>query len=102
MNSPPLSESRPSSAKGRLARTSRSASKVQRRARLRTTARLGPAGGHVGGAEAVGELAARIAALVADQVDLQKARPGLVPLGEGAHRDLAFEQAARLGEAACP
>ena len=36
MNSPPLSESMPSNGKGRQRRTSSSASKVQRRARLRT------------------------------------------------------------------
>ncbi len=62
-------------------------------------ARLGPAAGHVGHAERVGELAAGVATLVPDEVDLDEAGPVLVPLGEGAHRDLALQQAARLGVA---
>ena len=32
-----------------------------------------------------------------DQIDLQKARFGLVPLGEGADRDLLFEQGTHFG-----
>ena len=100
MNSRPLSESMPSSGKGQAA------AHVQQR-------REGPPSGAVAHARAprssrwrrrcaerVGELTARIAALVGDQVDLEEAGPGLVPLGVGAHRDLALQQAARLGEAA--
>src|SRR5450830_818962 len=99
MNSPPLSESMPSRGTGSDLRTSSSAAKVQRRARLAHDAHLGPARGHVGDAQRVGELAAGVAAFVADEVDLDEDGPVLVPLGAGAHRDLAPEQATRLGMA---
>jgi Domain of unknown function (DUF222) len=39
----------------------------------------------------------RVAAVVADQVDLHEPGPRVVPVGPGAHRDLTFEQRSRLG-----
>ena len=39
----------------------------------------------------------RVAAVVADQVDLDEPGSGVVPVGPGAHRDLTFEQRSRLG-----
>ena len=56
-----------------------------------------PAGGDVGHREGEAELAEAVAALVADQVDLHKARDRVVPLGPGADRDLGFQQGPRLG-----
>ena len=100
MNSEPLSESSPSRRKGSLPRMSLSASMRPLAGAVTHDAGLGPARGDVDGAERVGELAARVAALVADQVDLEEAGPGVIPLGEGAHRDLAPQERARLGQAA--
>lgn len=37
---------------------------------------------------------------MADQVNLEEAGLGVVTLGEGAHRDLALEERARLGHGA--
>ena len=44
----------------------------------------------------------RVAPLVADEVDLDKAGPVLVPLGPGADRDLGLEQGAGLRVATPP
>ena len=41
----------------------------------------------------------RVAAVVADQVDLDEPGSGVVPVGPGPHRDLTFEQRSRLGGA---
>jgi hypothetical protein len=60
---------------------------------------LGPAAGHVGEVEALAVVAAARTAVVADKVDLDEADLGVVPLSEGAYRDLASQQAAGLGAA---
>ena len=51
----------------------------------------------VGEGEREAELAARVAPLVADEVDLDEPGFVLVPLGPGADRDLGLEQRAGLG-----
>lgn len=99
MNSPPLSQVDAEQREGQAA------AHVEQRfvgppaGAVAYDAHLGPATGHIGHAERVGVLAARLAALVTDEVDLDEAGSCLVPLGEGAHRDLTLEQAARLGVA---
>jgi len=60
---------------------------------------LGPAAGHVGEVEGVAVVATRRAAVVTDEVDLDEAGAALVPLAEGAHRDLAAQEAAGPREA---
>jgi hypothetical protein len=97
MNSPPLSQVDAEQGEGQAGAHVEKRLEGPPAGAVTHHARFGPAAGHVGAAEAVGELAARIAALVADQVDLDEAGAALVPLGEGAHRDLALQQAARLG-----
>src|SRR5262245_24733471 len=42
-----------------------------------------------------------VAAVVPDQVDLDEPGSGVVPLGPGTHRDLAFEQRSRFGAHTC-
>ena len=67
-----------------------SASKVHLRARLRRGyASVQPEATSVAQSEWANS--PRVAALVADQVDLQNADLRVIPLGEGAHRDLALE-----------
>ena len=58
---------------------------------------LGPARGDVGDRQCPGMLARGVAAVMADQVDLDETRYGVVPVGPRAHRDLTFEQCAGLG-----
>ena len=53
-----------------------------------------------GQAERVGVLTCGVAALVADQVDLNEPRHRVVPVRPGPDRDLAFQQRPRLGVAA--
>src|SRR5665647_1323356 len=50
--------------------------------------RFGPTGEDVCDSEGLGELAAGVTALVADQVDLYEPRRLLIPVGPGADRDL--------------
>src|ERR1035441_893986 len=57
----------------------------------------GPTGENVSNGEGEAELAARVASLVADQVDFDEPGHILAPLGPGADRDLRFEQRAGLG-----
>src|SRR5450759_5548161 len=99
MNSPPLSQVDAEQREGQAAAHVEQRLEGPPAGAVTHDAHLGPAAGHVGDAERVGELAAAIAALVADQVDLDEAGLSLVPLGEGAHRDLALQQATRLGMA---
>ena len=61
-----------------------------------------PARGDVGHREGEAELPEGVAALVADEVDLDEARDVLVPLRPGADRDLGLEQRAGLGVARGP
>ena len=61
---------------------------------------LGPARFDVGEVERPGMFAARIAAVMGDQVHLGEAGTVFVPLGPGANRNLILEQGARLGAAA--
>ena len=58
---------------------------------------LGPARGDIGQDQAVEIAAFRTGAAVRDEVGLQTARLGVVPVGEGAHRHVVFEQRAGLG-----
>jgi hypothetical protein len=58
------------------------------------------AGGDVGDGQRPGVLTCGVAAVVCDQVDLNEPRFRVVPIGPGAHRDLAFEQRPRLGSRA--
>jgi hypothetical protein len=53
-----------------------------------------------GQAERAGVLTCGVAALVADQVDLNEPRHRVVPVRPGPDRDLAFQQRPRLGVAA--
>src|SRR5258708_10060864 len=61
-----------------------------------------PAGGYIGERQGVQIAAFDVGTTVGHQVRLQKARSGLLPLLEGAHWDLLFEQrsGSRCGEAA--
>src|SRR5215831_13466034 len=63
---------------------------------------LDPAGGDIDGAERVQEEAGRALAAVRDEIDLEKARRGVIPLGESAERDLGFEPGPGPGEAGAP
>jgi hypothetical protein len=63
---------------------------------------LGPAGGHVGQGQGLTELAPGLTPIVPHQIDLEEAGAGLVPLGEGADRDLAAKQRSGLGTAPAP
>ncbi|WIY81382.1 hypothetical protein QQ658_07420 [Propionimicrobium sp. PCR01-08-3] len=58
---------------------------------------FGPAGGDVGGVQAVMELAVVVAAFVADQVDLDEAGDGVVPLGPGFEWDRGLQQGSGTG-----
>ena len=58
-----------------------------------------PARGHVGDGQGEAELTEAVPALVADEVDLGKARTSVIPLRPGADRDLGLEQRPRLGVA---
>ncbi len=58
---------------------------------------FGPAGGDVGGVEAVVEGAVVVAAFVADQVDLDEPGFGVVPLGPGLEWDRGLQQRAGFG-----
>src|SRR3990170_8067418 len=53
---------------------------------------LGPSTGYVGYIEGLAEVPTGFAAIVPHQVDLHESRLGLVPLGEGANRNLVLEQ----------
>ncbi len=53
---------------------------------------LGPGGGDVGQVQGLTIIAHRMAAIMAHQIDLSKAGALLVPIGEGANRDLVLEQ----------
>ena len=53
---------------------------------------LRPAGGDVGDGQRVGVLTGGVAAVVADQVDLDEPGHRVVPVRPGPHRDLALEQ----------
>src|SRR5262249_59630474 len=55
---------------------------------------LDPARGDVDGAERAEEEAFGAAATVTDQIDLEEARPRIVPLGEGADGDVMLEPGA--------
>ncbi len=63
---------------------------------------LGPAGGDVGGVQAVVELAVVVPALVPDQVDLRETRDRLVPLVPGLERDRGLQQRSWPGMADAP
>ena len=89
MNSPPLSQVDAEQREGQAAAHVEERLEGPPAGAVTHDARLGPAAGHVGDAERVGELAAGIATLMTDEVDLDEAGAGLVPRGEGAHRDLA-------------
>ncbi|WP_200837455.1 hypothetical protein [Ruania rhizosphaerae] len=69
------------------------------RALLRNARFWRPPGGDVGDGdgEGVGVLSQGVAALVADQIDLDEPRHGVVPLRPGADRDLVLEQRPGLG-----
>jgi len=58
---------------------------------------LDPAGGNIDGAERVQEEAARALAAVRDEIYLEKARCGVIPLGESTERDLGFEPGPKAG-----
>ena len=64
---------------------------------VRHRAVLGPAGGDIGDRQRERMASTPVAAVVPDRVDLDEPGSGVVPLGPGAHRDLAFEQRSRLG-----
>ena len=58
-----------------------------------------PAGLHIGHRQGVAKLTGRIAAVVLDQVDLEKARRSLCIVKPGNDRDGPVEEADRLGAA---
>ncbi len=58
---------------------------------------FGPAGGNVSQGQGVQEQSIGLIAAVSDQVGFQKPGLDLIPLLEGANRDLLFEQRARSG-----
>ena len=58
---------------------------------------LGPAGGDIGDGQRASVLTGGVAAVVADQVDLDEPGHRVVPVRPGADRDLALEQRPRLG-----
>src|SRR5438132_11499666 len=60
---------------------------------------LDPARGDVDRAQGMQEEAAAVLATMRDEIDLEKAWPGVVPLGEGAEGDLLLEPSARLRRA---
>src|SRR5437660_1150185 len=60
---------------------------------------LDPARGDVDRAQGMQEEAAAVLATMRDEIDLEKAWPGVVPLGEGADGDLLLEPSARLRRA---
>ncbi len=99
MNSEPLSESMPRIGKGKTPGVlDRLGDPDRRLVRHRAVHR--PARRDVGHGEGEAELPEGVPALVADEVDLDEARAGLVPLRPGADRDLGLEQRAGLGVAA--
>lgn len=58
---------------------------------------FGPASGDVGEDKRIEKAAFRTGAAMSDEISLDKARSGIVPIGEGTNRNLMFEQAASFG-----
>ena len=97
MNSDPLSESTPRIGNGILRAMSLSAASTHL-AVLSGTERFSVQPVAMSVTVSVKRMGSgRVAAVVADQVDLDEPGSRVVPLGPGAHRDLAFEQRSRLG-----
>lgn len=60
---------------------------------------LRPAGGHIGEHQGIEEGALGVSAAVGHQIDLKEAGLGVIPVGEGTHRDLMLQERAGFGGA---
>ena len=69
---------------------------------VRDGAVLGPTGGDIGDRQRERMSPTPDTAVVPHQVDLDEPRPGVVPFGPGAHRDLAFQQRSRFSANTAP
>lgn len=63
---------------------------------------FGPARRHIGEGQGAGKIPLIGAPLVLHQVDFAKTGALVIPIGEGPHRNLLFEQGARFGAPAQP